>query len=121
MKRKGFGRQSILTARGILLSCRCSSVVEQRFCKPPVVGSSPTIGSHYSTANSLLLFPIPTQKRQHSSNKRHFLAEENRGMTFVWHDPEIGMGNSCVHFQSDVHWVERITITIDDQRSGRDR
>src|SRR5437660_1666501 len=45
MKRKGFGRQSILTARGILLSCRCSSVVEQRFCKPPVVGSSPTIGS----------------------------------------------------------------------------
>jgi hypothetical protein len=29
---------------------RCSSVVEQRFCKPPVVGSSPTIGSFYLEA-----------------------------------------------------------------------
>ena len=37
--------QGILTTYGILLPCRCSSVVEQRFCKPPVVGSSPTIGS----------------------------------------------------------------------------
>jgi hypothetical protein len=29
-----------------ILASRCSSVVEQRFCKPLVVGSSPTIGSH---------------------------------------------------------------------------
>src|SRR5437870_13065896 len=40
-----FLSRGILTTYGILLSCRCSSVVEQRFCKPPVVGSSPTIGS----------------------------------------------------------------------------
>lgn len=25
--------------------CRCSSTVEQRFCKPPVMGSSPFTGS----------------------------------------------------------------------------
>lgn len=29
-------------------SCRCSSVVEQRFCKPPVMGSSPFTGSGYA-------------------------------------------------------------------------
>jgi hypothetical protein len=42
----GNGRE-ILTIYAIMLlfSGRCSSVVEQRFCKPLVVGSSPTIGS----------------------------------------------------------------------------
>jgi hypothetical protein len=37
--------RGILTLYDILFSCRCSSVAEQRFCKPPAVGSSPTIGS----------------------------------------------------------------------------
>ena len=30
---------------GKIVGCRLSSVVEQRFCKPLVVGSNPTAGS----------------------------------------------------------------------------
>jgi hypothetical protein len=31
--------------------CQFSSVVEQRFCKPSVVGSNPTTGSTFNSIN----------------------------------------------------------------------
>ena len=34
---------------GRYIGCRLSSVVEQRFCKPLVVGSNPTAGSDFTT------------------------------------------------------------------------
>ena len=53
--------QGILTVYVIMIlfSGRCSSVVEQRFCKPLVVGSSPTIGSSRTQSWPGFIFYAP--------------------------------------------------------------
>src|SRR5271169_39320 len=57
------------------------------------------------------------QKRQRRLREQRRSIEEDGSMTAIRHDPERGLRNRTIHLDRGLHRVERIAVTIDDQRA----